>query len=65
MNNTDIEVEDYQHIMQEQEEMHYYSCLQDVMDAFQTHGIKDILSEISKNPKLNQELTEYINSLTK
>ena len=65
MKDYDTELADYQQIAQEEEEMHYYSCLQDVMDAFQTHGIKDILSEISKNPKLNQELTEYINSLTK
>jgi hypothetical protein len=49
--------------MLEEQEMHYFSCIQDVQEAFQTHGIKDILSEVCKNPQLNQQLTEYIKSL--
>jgi hypothetical protein len=55
--------EDYSHTLLEQQEMHYFSCVQDVQEAFQTHGIKDILSEVCKNPQLNQQLTEYIKSL--
>ena len=55
--------EDYSHTLLEQQEMHYFSCVQDVQEAFQTHGIKDILSEVCKNPQLNQQLTDYIKSL--
>jgi hypothetical protein len=56
-------LDDHHRFLQEQEEMHYNSCLQDVLEAFQTHGIKSFLSEIRKNPVLNQELTVYIKSL--
>jgi len=56
-------VEDYSDILLQEQEMHYFSCIQDVQEAFQTHGIKDILSEVCKNPQLNQQLTEYIKSL--
>ena len=55
--------QDYSHTLLEEQEMHYFSCVQDVQEAFQTHGIKDILSEVCKNPQLNQQLTEYIKSL--
>lgn len=55
--------EDYSHTLLEQQEMHYFSCVHDVQEAFQTHGIKDILSEVCKNPQLNQQLTDYIKSL--
>ena len=55
--------EDYSHILLEEQEMHYFSCVHDVQEAFQTHGIKDILSEVCKNPQLNQQLTDYIKSL--
>jgi hypothetical protein len=55
--------EDYSHTLLEEQEMHYFSCVRDVLDAFETHGIKDILSEVCKNPQLNQQLTDYIKSL--
>jgi hypothetical protein len=58
-----LDLPDYQEVSLE-EERHYYSCLNDVIEAFQTHGIKDILSEIRKKPELNQQLIEYIKSLT-
>lgn len=50
-------IEDYSHIMLEQEEMHFYSCVADVIRAFQCHGTSHILHEVMKNPQLKQELS--------
>jgi hypothetical protein len=44
----------------EQEEMHFYSCIADVLDAFQTHGVDHVLSEISKNTVMKQQLREWL-----
>lgn len=49
-------IEDYEHTLLEQEEQHFYSCVADVISAFQCHGAGHILHEVSKNPQLNQEL---------
>jgi hypothetical protein len=43
----------------EEEEMHFYSCVSDVIVAFLDHGVKNILKEIEKNPKLRNQLVEY------
>lgn len=43
----------------EEEEMHFYSCVSDVMVAFLDHGVKNVLEEIKKNPKLHNQLIEY------
>jgi len=50
-------IEDYSHTLLEQEEMHFYSCVADVIRAFQCHGASHILHEVMKNPQLKQELT--------
>jgi hypothetical protein len=52
--------EDYSHTLVEQEEMHFYSCVADVLDAFQTHGVDHVLKEIAKNPQLKQELRAWL-----
>jgi len=49
-------IEDYSHTQLEQEEMHFYSCVADVLRAFQCHGAGHILHEVMKNPQLKQEL---------
>lgn len=49
----------------EQEEMHFYSCVSDVMEAFLDHGVKDILKEVDKNPKIHQQILEYFQQLNK
>ena len=41
---------DYSHTLLEQEEQHFYSCVMDVVEAFQTHGAMNILKEVMKNP---------------
>jgi hypothetical protein len=46
-------------ILLEEEEMHFYSCVSDVQVAFLDHGVKNILKEIEKNPKLHNQLLEY------
>jgi hypothetical protein len=50
-------IEDYSHTLLEQEEMHFYSCVADVLRAFQCHGVSHILQEVAKNPQLKQELS--------
>ena len=50
-------IEDYSHTLLEQEEQHFYSCVMDVTEAFQTHGTMNILREVMKNPQLKQELS--------
>ena len=50
-------IEDYSHTLLEQEEMHFYSCVADVIRAFQCHGVSHILQEVAKNPQLKQELS--------
>lgn len=49
----------------EQEEMHFYSCVNDVLEAFLDHGVKDILREVNKNPKIHQQVIEYLQQLNK
>lgn len=56
---------DYSHTLLEQEEMMFYSCLNDTLDAFRTFGIKDMLKEVQKDPKLNAQLVDFINSFQK
>jgi hypothetical protein len=55
-------IEDYSHTLLEQEEMHFYSCVADVVEAFQTHGAINVLKEAMKNPQLNQELSVLFSS---
>lgn len=50
-------IEDYSHILLEQEQEHFYSCVENVTEAFLTHGAINILREVSKNPQLKQELS--------
>jgi hypothetical protein len=47
---------DYSHTLLEQEKEHFYSCVTDVVNAFKTHGVAEILHEVSKNTDINQEL---------
>jgi hypothetical protein len=54
---------DYSHTLLEQEEMHFYSCVHNVAEAFLDHGVKDILKEVDKNPKLHQQLVEYFKNV--
>jgi hypothetical protein len=56
---------DYSHTLLEQEEMMFYSCLHDTLDAFRTFGIKSMLKEVQKDPKLNSQLVDFINSFQK
>lgn len=49
----------------EQEEMHFYSCVNDVLEAFLDHGVKDILREVNKNPKIRNQILEYFQQLDK
>lgn len=55
----------FSHSLIEQEELHFYSCVSDVMQAFMDHGVKDILKEVNKNPKLHQQMVEYFKQLDK
>lgn len=48
--------DDYSHTLLEQEEEHFYSCVADVVNAFRTHGVAEILQEVSKNTDINQQL---------
>ena len=57
-------IEDYSHILLEQEEQHFYSCVADVIRAFQCHGAGHILHEVMKNPQLKQELSVLFPSNT-
>jgi hypothetical protein len=57
-------IEDYSHILLEQEEQHFYSCVADVIRAFQCHGAGHILYEVMKNPQLKQELSVLFPSNT-
>jgi hypothetical protein len=43
----------------EQEEINFYSCVHNVTEAFLDHGVKVILNEVEKNPKLHRQLVEY------
>ena len=52
--------EDYSHNLLEQEEMHFYSCIADVLEAFQTHGIDHVLNEVAKNTVIKQELRRWL-----
>jgi hypothetical protein len=52
--------EDYSHTLLEQEEMHFYSCIADVLEAFQTHGIDHVLNEVAKNTVIKQELRRWL-----
>lgn len=52
--------EDYSHTLLEQEEMHFYSCVADVLEAFQTHGIDHVLNEVAKNTVIKQELRRWL-----
>ena len=56
---------DYSHTLLEQEEQHFYSCVMDVVEAFQTHGTMNILREVMKNPQLKQELSSCLMALDK
>ena len=55
--------QDYSHVVIEQEEMNFYSCVHNVVDAFLDFGVKDILKEVDKNPKLHQQLVEYFKNV--
>ena len=57
-------IDDYSHILLEQEEMHFYSCVADVIRAFQCHGTINILQEAMKNPQLKQELSVLLSCNT-
>lgn len=52
--------QDYSHTLLEQEEMHFYSCIADVLDAFKTHGVDHVLNEIAKNTVMKQELRRWL-----
>lgn len=54
---------DYSQVIQEQEEMHFYSCVTDVMEAFSYHGAKTILAEIDKNPKFHKQMVEFLKTI--
>jgi len=45
-------IEDYSHTLLEQEEMHFYSCVADVLRAFQCHGAGHILHEVMKKSSI-------------
>jgi hypothetical protein len=53
-------IEDYSHTLIDQEEMHFYSCIADVLDAFKTHGVDHVLNEVSKNTVMKQQLREWL-----
>ena len=52
--------QDYSHTLLEQEEMHFYSSIADVLDAFKTHGVDHVLNEIAKNTVIKQELRRWL-----
>lgn len=52
--------QDYSHTLLEQEEMHFYSSVSDVLDAFKTHGVDHVLREVSKNTFIKQQLREWL-----
>ena len=64
MNRLDFP-EDSSHTLQEQEEYHFYSCIADVLDAFQTHGVDHVLNEIAKNTVMKQELRRWLDKQAK
>lgn len=56
-------MQDYSYTLQEQEEMHFYSCISDVTETFLSHGVKNILFEITKNPEFRKQIVEYFQNL--
>jgi hypothetical protein len=55
-------LEQYYQQMQLEQEMHYMTSVNDVISAFEYHGISNILEAVFKNHQsLKQELITYIN----
>jgi hypothetical protein len=50
--------------MAEEEEMHFYSCVNDVKEAFDYHGLPAILHEVMKEPKYAKMVAAYFNNET-
>jgi len=49
----------------EEEEMHFYHSVNDVISAMQYHGVSAIMEEISKNTTLRQQLHGYLTKIIK
>ena len=49
----------------EEEEMHFYHSVNDVISAMQYHGVPAIMEEIAKNTTLRQQLHGYLTKIIK
>jgi hypothetical protein len=46
-----------------EEEMHFYHSVNDVISAMQYHGLPAIMEEIAKNATLRQQLHGYLTKI--
>jgi hypothetical protein len=51
--------------LSEEEEMHFYTSINDVKEAFQYHGIPAILDEVMKDPKIRNQFVAYLTNSIK
>jgi hypothetical protein len=49
----------------EEEEMHFYQSVNDVISAMKYHGVPAIMEEIAKNATLRQQLQSYLTKIIK
>lgn len=57
-----VDNDSYLQQMQQEEEMHFYTCVMDVKDAFEYHGLPAIMHEVLKDPKFSKMFSAYLNS---
>lgn len=56
-----LELDQFYQQMQQEQEMHYMTSINDVITAFEYHGVSNVLESVFANhPSLKQELYEYI-----
>jgi hypothetical protein len=49
--------------LSDEQEMHFHTCVNDVIAAIQYHGLPAILNEIAKNETVRQQLDFYLTNM--
>ena len=49
----------------DEEEMHFYHCVNDVISEIQYHGLPAIMEEVVKNATIRQQLHGYLTKIIK
>lgn len=49
----------------DEEEMHFYHCVNDVISAMQYHGLPAIMEEVAKDATIRQQLHSYLTKIIK